>query len=113
MIQLNVMIMGHSYTLACKEGEETTLQQAVAYLNEKMRAIRDAGKIKGNDRIAIMAALGIAAELLSTQPGNGFFAGLTIAEWKQNMTAIHTVLDEALEPQENLLQGLSSERATN
>ncbi|WP_197034951.1 cell division protein ZapA [Herbaspirillum sp. RV1423] len=101
-MQLNVSIMGHSYTLVCKEDEEATLRQAVAYLDEKMCAIRDAGKIKGNDRIAVMAALGIAAELLSTQPGDGPFAGLTVAEWKQSIAAMHTVLDEALAPQEKL-----------
>jgi len=102
MIQLTVNIMGQSYTLACKEGEQATLQQAVAYLDEKMCAIRDTGKIKGNDRIAVMAALGIAAELLSTQPGDGLFAGLTVAEWKQSITAMHEVLDDALTPQEKL-----------
>ena len=102
MIQLNVHIMGQSYTLLCKEGEQATLQQAVAYLDGKMCAIRDAGKIKGNDRIAVMAALGIAAELLSTQPGDGPFAGMTIAEWKQSIAAMHDVLDDALAPQEKL-----------
>ena len=65
MIQLDVSIMGQPYKLACKEGEEGALQEAVAYLDGKMSAIRDAGKLKGNDRIAVMAALGIAAELLS------------------------------------------------
>ncbi len=102
MIQLTVNIMGHSYTLACKEGEEIALKQAVAYLDEKMCTIRDSGKVKGNDRIAVMAALGIAAELLSTQSGEGAFGGMTIAEWKQSIAAMHTVLDEALTPQENL-----------
>lgn len=102
MTQLNVSIMGNPYTLVCKEGEQATLQQAVTYLNEKMCAIRDTGKIKGNDRIAVMAALGIAAELLSTQPGDGPFAGLTVAEWKQSIAAMHEVLDEALAPQEKL-----------
>jgi cell division protein ZapA len=102
MMQLNIHIMGHPYTLICKEDEQATLRQAVAYLDEKMRAIRDTGKIKGNDRIAVMAALGIAAELLSTQPGDGPFAGLTIAEWKQSIASMHTMLDEALAPQEKL-----------
>ncbi|AKZ64819.1 cell division protein ZapA [Herbaspirillum hiltneri N3] len=103
MMQLNVSIMGHAYTLVCKEDEEATLRQAVAYLDEKMCAIRDTGKIKGNDRIAVMAALGIAAELLSTQPGgDGSFAGLTVAEWKQSIASMHSVLDEALAPQEKL-----------
>jgi cell division protein ZapA len=67
MIQLDVSIMGQTYKLACQEGEEDTLRATVAYLDEKMTAIRDAGKIKGTDRIAVMAALGVTAELLSTK----------------------------------------------
>jgi len=102
MIQLDVSIMGQSYKLACKEGEEAALQQAVAYLDEKMCAIRDAGKIKGNDRIAVMAALGIAAELLTTRSSGGPFSDMTLAEVKQKISAMHAVLDEALTPQENL-----------
>jgi cell division protein ZapA len=98
MIQLDVMIMGQPYKLACKEGEEQALQQVVEYLNEKMCAVRDSGKVKGNDRITVMAALGIAAELLSTQATEG----TTIAEWKQNISAMHAVLDDALTPQEKL-----------
>lgn len=66
MIQLDVSIMGQGYRLACREGEEKMLREAVAYLDEKMCSIRDGGKIKGNDRIAVMASLAIAAELLAT-----------------------------------------------
>jgi len=102
MIQLNVTIMGQAYKLACKEGEEGALQQAVAYLDEKMCSIRDTGKIKGNDRIAVMAALGVAAELLATKSPEGPLADMTIAEIKQKITAMHDVLDSALAPQENL-----------
>lgn len=102
MIQLDVSIMGQPYKLACKEGEEAALQEAVAYLDEKMCAIRDTGKIKGNDRIAVMAALGIAAELLSTKSADGPFSDMTLAEVKQKISAMHAVLDEALAPQENL-----------
>ena len=102
MIQLDVSIMGQSYKLACKEGEETALQQAVAYLDGKMCAIRDAGKVKGNDRIAVMAALGIAAELLGTKSASGPLADMTMAEVKHKISAMHAVLDSALAPQENL-----------
>jgi cell division protein ZapA len=102
MSQLDVTIMGQSYKLACKEGEETALQLAVDYLNDKMCSIRDAGKIKGNDRIAVMAALGIAAEFLSTKSPGGPLSDLTIAEVKQKISAMHTVLDVALTPQEKL-----------
>ncbi len=102
MIQLDVSIMGQPYRLACKEGEEEMLKQAVNYLNDRMCTIRDAGKVKGNDRIAVMAALGIAAELLSTKSMEGPFSDMTLAEVKQKITAMHTVLDTALAPQENL-----------
>lgn len=102
MIQLDVTIMGQAYKLACKEGEEAALQQAVAYLNEKMCVIRDAGKVKGNDRIAVMAALGIAAEYLSTKTHSGPLSDMTLAEVKQKISAMHSVLDAALAPQENL-----------
>jgi cell division protein ZapA len=102
MIQLDVSIMGQAYRLACKEGEEETLKQAVDYLDDRMCSIRDAGKVKGNDRIAVMAALGIAAELLSTKSAEGPFADMTLAEVKQKIEVMHTVLDAALAPQENL-----------
>ncbi|QAU33866.1 cell division protein ZapA [Janthinobacterium sp. 17J80-10] len=102
MTQLDVVIMGQTYKLACKEGEEATLLQAVAYLDEKMCVIRDAGKIKGNDRIAVMAALGIAAEFLSTRSPDGPLSGMSLAEVKAQIVAMHTVIDSALTPQENL-----------
>jgi cell division protein ZapA len=102
MTQLDVLIMGQAYKLACKEGEESALRQAVAYLDSKMCAIRDTGKIKGNDRIAVMAALGIAAELLGTKSDDGPFADMTVAEVKQKISAMHAVIDAALTPQENL-----------
>ena len=102
MTQLDVSIMGQAYRLVCKEGEEKALQQAVDYLSEKMCVIRDAGKVKGNDRIAVMAALGMAAELLSAKSEDGPFAGMTLAEVNQKIQTMQTVLDAALAPQENL-----------
>ena len=102
MIQLDVSIMGQPYKLACKEGEQRALLEAVAYLDGKMCAIRDGGKIKGNDRIAVMAALGIAAELLGSKAGDGPLADMTIADVRQKIATMHSVLDAALTPQENL-----------
>jgi cell division protein ZapA len=102
MIQLDVTIMGQPYRLACKEGEEKTLQEAVAYLDGKMCALRDSGKVKGNDRIAVMAALGVAAEFLSVKAPQGPLSDMSILEVKQKLGAMHSVLDQALTPQENL-----------
>ena len=102
MIQLDVTIMGNPYRLACKEGEERTLKEAVAFLDGKMCAVRDAGKVKGNDRIAVMAALSVAAEFLSVKAPQGPLSELSILEVKQKIAAMNTVLDGALTAQENL-----------
>jgi len=103
MIQLDVNIMGQPYRLACRDGEERTLREAVAYLDGKMCALRDSGKVKGTDRIAVMAALSVAAEFLSVKAPQGPLSDLTILEVKQKLEAMHTVLDAALSPQENLV----------
>lgn len=94
--------MGQSYKLSCKAGEEAELQQAVHYLDERIAAIRDAGRVKGNDRIAIIAALGIAAELLAMKAPQGPLSDLTMAQVQQKIHSMHSVLDSALTPQENL-----------
>ncbi len=102
MTQVDVVIMGHPYKLACKDGEEAVLRDAVTYLDTRMCAIRDAGRVRGNDRIAVMAALAMAAELLATKAPEGPLSALTMAQVQQQITAMHSVLDCALAPQENL-----------
>ncbi|GAA4690548.1 cell division protein ZapA [Massilia sp. JS1662] len=102
MIQLDVNIMGQPYRLACRDGEEKTLREAVAYLDGKMCALRDSGKVKGTDRIAVMAALSVAAEFLSVKAPEGPLSDLTILEVKQKLEAMHTVLDAALSADQNL-----------
>jgi len=58
--QIEVQIMGQGYVLGCPEGGETRLGQAVSKVDEAMCKIRDAGKIKARDRIAVLAALNLA-----------------------------------------------------
>jgi cell division protein ZapA len=102
MTTLDVTIMGQSYRLACKEGEELALKQAVAYLDERMNTVRDAGKVKGTDRIAVMVALGIAADYLATRVIDGPFADLPVADVREKINAMNALLDAALAPQERL-----------
>ena len=102
MIQLDVTIMGQGFRLACREEEEKMLREAVAYLEGKMCSIRDAGKIKGNDRIAVMASLAMAAELLATKSPNGPLSEMSMFEIRQKMETMNRVLDQALMPQEDL-----------
>jgi len=102
MIQLDVTIMGSPYRLMCKAGEERALNEAASFLDKKMTAIRDAGKVKGNDRIAVMAALGMAAEFLSVKAPQGPLSDMSILEVQTKIAAMHKVLDSALTPQETL-----------
>jgi len=60
--QIEVQIMGQSYLLGCPEGGESRLQAAVQKVDQAMCKIRDAGKIKARDRIAVLAALNLAFE---------------------------------------------------
>jgi cell division protein ZapA len=102
MKQLDVTIMGQPYRLMCKLDEERALREAAGFLDKKMCAIRDAGKVKGNDRIAVMAALGVAAEFLSVKAPQGPLSDLSILEVQQKIAAMNQVLDNALTPQETL-----------
>jgi cell division protein ZapA len=63
MKQMEVTIMGQSYLLGCPEGGEAALTAAVAQVDREMSAIRDAGKVKARERIAVLAALNLAYQL--------------------------------------------------
>ncbi len=63
MKQMEVTILGQSYILACPEGGEASLLAAVAQVDNEMSAIRDAGRIKARERIAVLAALNLAYQL--------------------------------------------------
>ena len=61
--QLEVQIMGQSYLLGCPEGGEQRLLEAVERVDTAMCKIRDAGKVKARDRIAVLAALNLAFDV--------------------------------------------------
>lgn len=63
MKQLEVTILGQSYRLGCPPGGEASLLAAVAAVDAEMGAIRDAGKVKARERIAVLAALNLAYQL--------------------------------------------------
>src|SRR5207247_8932565 len=63
------ILLGRTYHVACDDDEREALMQAVAYLDAKMNEIHKAGKVLGAERIAVMAALNVAHELLSVKLG--------------------------------------------
>ena len=70
MKQLEVQIMGQSYLLGCPEGGESRLLEAVERVDTAMCKIRDAGKVRARDRIAVLAALNLAFDLSELPPAN-------------------------------------------
>ena len=95
---LDVSIMGRNYRVTCADDEREALLAAVAYVDKKMTEIKAASKIAGTERIAVMAALNIANELLSVKLGGGF----DIAELKRRMNLMQSKLDQALSQQDSL-----------
>jgi cell division protein ZapA len=94
---MQVSIMGREFRIACEPSEQKALQEAVDYLNRKMQEIKDQGKITGTERIAIMAALNISHEFLTTRMGS-----FDVSEFKRRMSHIETTLDQVLVDQEKL-----------
>jgi len=123
---VSVNILGRDYRLSCAPGERDALLAAVALVDEKMQAVRSSSKVMSNDRIAVLAALNIANELLalrmsgdsptdagartaptpSASPAPRADAvaksDLAIEEFQRRIQSINTVLDKALAPQEKL-----------
>ena len=107
MKQLEVQIMGQSYLLGCPEGGEDRLRDAVGKVDAAMCKIRDAGKLKARDRIAVLAALNLAFELserssasasnapASSAPADGASEGAAVIA-PQQLSALLAKLDQAL-----------------
>jgi len=88
-----VTILGQSYVLACPDGGERDLLEAVAMVDREMSAIRDAGKVKARERIAVLAALNLAYQLAEVPlPSPG--AGTDAAELERLVQRIDQTLSD-------------------
>ncbi|MFP4146709.1 MAG: cell division protein ZapA [Halorhodospira sp.] len=67
---VKVRILDQDFTVACPEDAKNDLLQSADYVDRKMREIRKSGNVVGTDRVAVMAALNIAHELLAVQAEN-------------------------------------------
>ncbi|MFZ9641970.1 MAG: cell division protein ZapA [Candidatus Methylopumilus sp.] len=94
---VEISIMGREFTVACPPEEREGLLTAVSYLDKKMCDIRDAGKVVGAERIAMMAALNLAHELLTTRTG-----GVDIGGMKSKIARMQTMVDSAIAEQDKL-----------
>lgn len=92
---LTLSLLGREFRVACPEGEEKALIASADYLAKRIKEVRDTGKVTGNERIAIMAALNIAHELMSNR-GNGSSAPVDGGEFRRRIVAMQETVDAAL-----------------
>ena len=112
-VQLDIKIMGRDYKVACKEHERAELLEAVGFLDQRMHEIKDGSKVTGVDRIAVMAALNLANELLKErkspsasppQPVSRAPASAVDAtDARRRILAMHAAIDQTMAGQEKLL----------
>jgi cell division protein ZapA len=93
MKQLEVQIMGQSYLLGCPEGGEQRLLQAVEKVDTAMCKIRDAGKVKARDRIAVLAALNLAFDVTERPAAQPLHAA-SFAAPDQTLTGVRNLADD-------------------
>ena len=99
---LTINLLGREFRVACPEGEERQLLASVDYLNRKLREIRDTGKVVGNERIALMAALNVAHELIAQQQ-KAPAGGADLTAFRRRIIDMQETVDAALAAdQENL-----------
>jgi cell division protein ZapA len=109
MKQIEVSIMGQSYLLGCPEGGEERLKEAVTRVDREMCAIRDSGKLRARERIAVLSALNLAFELASMPvaapitSGSGTDEGHDASVTPGTIERLITRLDAALNDDGHLL----------
>ncbi|MBW4048648.1 MAG: cell division protein ZapA [Proteobacteria bacterium] len=102
---LEVTIMGQSYVLACPEGEQDALREAVTEVDREMCSIRDLGKVRARERIAVLAALNLAhAKRLAAAGGPASASGeAAVADLPARLRQLQQKLDAALDSDGQLL----------
>ena len=100
---LDIQLLGKEYRIACPPEERDALVAAVSYVDEKMHEISDRTKSNVAERIAVMAALNIAHEFLSSRAKGGEpVGGLDFGAVRRRIADMEAQLDVLLAPQEKL-----------
>lgn len=95
---LEINLMGRQFKVACPPGEEKQLLASVDFLNQRMQEIRASGRVVGNERIALLAALNATHEFLTRKTPKGFDMG----EVERRIASMQATIDDALAEQDKL-----------
>jgi cell division protein ZapA len=104
MKQVEVTLLGQVYMLGCPEGGEALLASAVASVDREMTSIRDSGKVKARERIAVLAALNVAYQLAERPAASAVAApDATLGEGGVDLDELLRRVDAALGDDGHLL----------
>lgn len=93
MEKVQANILGRDYALACPPEEKATLEAAVSHVGRLAGQIQAAGKVTGNEKIAVMVAIQIAAEMLVVKSPDGPLGQLSVGDFKRKIDDMIGLLD--------------------
>lgn len=96
MERVDVNILGRDYSLACEPSEKQALTEAVKFVDQRMLSIKGSGKISGSERIAVMAAIQTALELLAVRAPDGPLGGMALGDFKRKIDDMHGLIDQVM-----------------
>jgi cell division protein ZapA len=96
MERVDISILGREYSLACPAEEKASLTAAAQHISQLAGRIQGTGKVSGNERIAVMAAIQVAVELLSVRAPDGPLGGLAVGDFKRRIDDMNAMLDVAI-----------------
>ncbi|MFT0534307.1 cell division protein ZapA [Castellaniella hirudinis] len=96
MERVDVSILGRDYSLACPAAEKPALLAAVRQVDQRMLAIKGTGKVASNERIAVMAAIQIANELLTLRAPDGPLSDIAVGDFRGKIDDMNQMLDKIL-----------------
>jgi cell division protein ZapA len=96
MERVDISILGRDYSLVCPPEEKQALTAAAQHISQLAGRIQGSGKVSGNERIAVMAAIQVAIELLSVKAPDGPLGGLAVGDFKRRIDDMNAMLDTAL-----------------
>ena len=110
MKQIDVQIMQQSYVLTCPDGQEERVMEAVRRVDDAMTRVRDSGKVRSRERVAVLAALNMAFDVLDRDAQQAHMAAAQ-AEMQsmQQELAPPAELDEAAEAEQQRQQELAEQ----
>jgi cell division protein ZapA len=94
--QIEVQILGQAYRLACAPEAEASLREAVTRVDAEMTKARDSSSVRGTDRVAVLAALSLASELLKLQKSVRHGEAFPVEEIRRTMSHMNQQLDAAI-----------------